>query len=63
MLIKLNKDSYYMRKSNKIKIHYFQNYLKLVSLNKLKCKGNAMNELIKKQDKLIYYDAYKLFVQ
>jgi hypothetical protein len=51
-----------MCKSNKIKIHYFQNYLKLVSENKLKYKGNSMNDLIRKQDKFIYYDAYKNYV-
>ncbi len=62
LLVKLNRYSYYMRKSNKIKIHYFQNYLKLVATNKMKYKGNAMNATVKNQDKFIYYDAYKLFV-
>lgn len=62
LVVKLNKSTSFMCKSNKIKIHYFQNYLKLVSENKLKYKGNSMNDLIRKQDKFIYYDAYKNYV-
>jgi hypothetical protein len=63
MLIKLNKKGYYLCKSNKVRDTYIESYMRKITENKMKFKGNAMNDQVRKQDKVMYYEIYRDFIK
>ncbi len=38
---------------------YIENYMKKMTNNKLKFKGNTMSDQLRKQDKIMYYESYR----
>jgi hypothetical protein len=63
LLIKLTKKGYSLLKLSKVSERYLETYMKKMVDNKMKFKGNAMNDQLRRQDKAMYYESYKETVE
>jgi hypothetical protein len=63
LLIKLTKMGCNLLKFSKVRETYLETYMKKMVDNKMKFKGNAMNDQLRRQDKAMYYESYKEIIE